>query len=121
MDIPRDIWYHVTQKVFEDSPRSSINLRILNRQFKADTDFFIQAEYESELVEMLSACRITVLSPKARLKYTLQYMNSINIQYNEDADEADDDKYYTNYLPDYLTEIAIDIIFCALFFFFVFT
>ena len=31
----------------------------------------------SQVISMLSACKISVLSQKARLKYTLQYMRSI--------------------------------------------
>jgi hypothetical protein len=40
-------------------------------------DCCLQSKYESEVISMLSACKISVLSQKARLKYTLQYMRSI--------------------------------------------
>lgn len=74
-ELPCDILHHVTKLLVEYHPEDSINIRRVNREFNYQIDCFIKS-YETELFTMLSACRISVLSPNVRLKYTLRYLQS---------------------------------------------
>lgn len=74
--LPCDVLQHITELLVEYHPTASINIRSVNREFNNHHTNACK-EYETELCLMMSACRISVLSPKARLKYTLQYIRSI--------------------------------------------
>lgn len=76
LELPCDVLQHITEILVEYHPRASINMRSVNREFNYHHTNACKS-YETELCLMMSACRISVLSPKARLKYTLQYIRSI--------------------------------------------
>ena len=76
-ELPCDILHHISHVLVEYHQHDSTKFRRVNKQFNMYVDCFLQSKYESQVISMLSACRISVLSQKARLKYTLQYMRSI--------------------------------------------
>ena len=76
-ELPYDILHHINKLLVEYYPKSFSNIRLLNNKLKKDIDKYIELKYETDLCNMLSACRITVSSNKARFKYILQYMRSM--------------------------------------------
>ena len=76
VELPCDVLQHITEVLVKYHPIDSINIRSVNREFNFHHTNACKS-YETELCSMMSACRISVLSPKARLKYTLQYIRSI--------------------------------------------
>ena len=76
-ELPYDILHNINKLLVEYYPKSFSNIRLLNIKFKNDIDKCIQLKYETDLCNMLSACRIYVSSKKARFKYTLQYIRSM--------------------------------------------
>jgi hypothetical protein len=73
--LPCDVLHYITELLVGYHPKDSINIRSVNREFNYHTDICLKS-YETELQSVLSACR-SVLSPKARLKYTLRYIRTI--------------------------------------------
>lgn len=80
--IPSDIYERIIQTMLDESPINLVNTRIVNREFKCYTDMSIQSRYEALA---LSAHGVSVLSSKARLKYTLQYIKCITDEQTKDV------------------------------------
>jgi len=75
-ELPCDVLHHITELLVEYHPKDSINIRRVNREFNYHHTNACMS-YETELCSMLSACRISVTSPKSLSKYTLQYIQNI--------------------------------------------
>ena len=88
VELPCDVLQHITEVLVKYHPIDSINIRSVNREFNFHHTNACKS-YETELCSIMSACRISVLSPRARLKYTLQYIRSIEgggiVQENEET------------------------------------
>ena len=120
-ELPCDVLHKITELLVEYHPKDSTNIRRVNRQFKYHADICIKS-YETELCSMLSACRISVISPKARLKYTFQYMQSVNNKVEENinnkVEENINNKVEENMDKPALTISKRDMVFLGIIFLF---
>lgn len=113
VELPCNVLQHITELLVEYHPTASINIRSVNREFNYHHTNACKS-YETELCLMMSACRISVLSPKARLKYTLRYMRNIEgegiVEENEEIIKQPTNRLYKR-----------DIVFFVLLFFILLT
>jgi hypothetical protein len=113
-ELPCDVLHHITELLVELHPKDSINIRRVNRELNYYHTNVCIKSYETEMCSMLSACRISVVSPKARLKYTLQYIHCIEAEgfVEENEENINEPASRIN---------KRDMVFCVLLFFILFT